>query len=344
MTIILSPCFHYSKTQFEFIRVLLLTNQPTPNITMNTNTQTKIIQLDDLASLHVTGSDATKFLHAQFTNDLENLPVGSWQYSSYCTPKGRLLAFMTIARLEINEYFLIMPKTVSEAILPRLKIFLMRDDVSISPLQEQSVITGLVGPARALTDAGLEVIDESGKLSNKNNRYLLTLDTEAERYLCISHKDFLDTSSFEAASRADWSLLDIQAGIPAILSETQEAYVPQMVNLDLIGAVNFKKGCYPGQEIVARVHYLGKIKQRMYVLTTESGNLAKPADKVYIAGQPDKSAGTVVQAAMNESGQLLQVVLQTKAVDENADFRLGAEDGDKMTLAMQPYSVAADNE
>lgn len=311
---------------------------------MNTNTQTKIIPLDDLTSLHVTGNDATRFLHAQFTNDLENLPVDSWQYSSYCTPKGRLLAFMTIARLENNEYLLILPKTVSESILPRLRMFVMRDDVTITPQSEQSVITGLVAPANVLTDAGLDVKEETGKLSNKNNRCILTLDAETERYLCISHKDFLDTSSFEAADRADWTLLDIQAGIPAILSETQEAYVPQMVNLDLIGAVNFKKGCYPGQEIVARVHYLGKIKQRMYVLAAQGDNTAKPADKIYIAGHPDKAAGTVVQVAENESGQLIQAVLQTKSVDENADFRLGSDDGEKITFAAQPYPVASNEE
>jgi folate-binding protein YgfZ len=311
---------------------------------MNTNTQTKIIPLDDLTSLHVTGNDATRFLHAQFTNDLENLPVDSWQYSSYCTPKGRLLAFMTIARLENNEYLLILPKTVSESILPRLRMFVMRDDVTITPQSEQSVITGLVAPANVLTDAGLDVKEETGKLSNKNNRCILTLDAETERYLCISHKDFLDTSSFEAADRDDWTLLDIQAGIPAILSETQEAYVPQMVNLDLIGAVNFKKGCYPGQEIVARVHYLGKIKQRMYVLAADSENLARPADKIYISGQPDKAAGTIVQAAKDESIQMIQAVLQTKAVDENADFRLATEGGEKMTLTAQPYSVSDEKE
>ena len=117
-----------------------------------------------------------------------------------------------------------------------------------------------------------------------------------------------------------------------------------MVNLDLIGAVNFKKGCYPGQEIVARVHYLGKIKQRMYVLSSESKEMAKPADKIFIAGQPDKSAGTIVQAAKNGSAQLLQAVLQTKAVDENADFRLAAEDGEKIVLAEQPYPVADEKE
>jgi folate-binding protein YgfZ len=314
------------------------------NTNNQTNNQTKLIKLDDLTTLHITGNDATRFLHAQFTNDLENLPVDSWQYRSYCTPKGRLLAFMTIARLQDKEYLLFLPKKVSENILPRLRMFVMRDDVTITPQQESSVITGLLGSASIFASAGLDVENETGKLSNKGNHCTLTLDAESGRYLCISEQDSLNTSPFETASRDDWTLFDIQAGIPAILSETQEAYVPQMVNLDLIGAVNFKKGCYPGQEIVARVHYLGKIKQRMYVLTTESMEMAKPADNIFINGMPDKPAGTIVQAAKNESSQLLQAVLQTKAVDENADFRLATEDGEKITLATQPYSVADEKE
>jgi len=116
-----------------------------------------------------------------------------------------------------------------------------------------------------------------------------------------------------------------------------------MVNLDLIGAVNFKKGCYPGQEIVARVHYLGKIKQRMYVVETSNNGLAQPNDRIYVAGQSDKAAGTVVQAAISDSTQYLQAVLQTSTIDENLDLRLGTADGEKLTMGDQPYSVS-DNE
>ncbi|GBE08245.1 tRNA-modifying protein YgfZ [bacterium BMS3Bbin11] len=300
-------------------------------------TQAKTIRLDDLTSLRVTGSDASKFLHAQFTNDLANLAVNSWQYSGYCTPKGRLLVFMTIARLDKNEFLLILPAEISDKILSRLRMFVMRDDVTITPQDVNTSITGILGAADNLSGIGLTQKKENGKLSRDGNNNLLTIDYESGRFLYIGKSIKFDTNT--STDRSNWTLLDIQAGIPAIVLATQETFVPQMVNLDLIGAVNFKKGCYPGQEIVARVHYLGKIKQRMFVAETSRKELAQPNDKIYIAGQPDKAAGTVVQAAISDSNQCLQVVLQTKVIDENLDLRLGSPDGEKLTMGTQPYSV-----
>lgn len=301
------------------------------------------MRLDDLTSLLVSGSDATKFLHAQFTNDLANLAVNSWQYSGYCTPKGRLLAFMTIARIDENEYMLILPVEISEKILPRLRMFVMRDDVTITSQIDHIRIIGIAGNTSALTDIAISDVGETGKVTKDGSSYLLTIDdglsTNAERYMYIFDSDEINRFPQADSSRNDWTLLDIQAGIPAITAATEEAFVPQMVNLDLIGAVNFKKGCYPGQEVVARVHYLGKIKQRMFIVKSDGKTIALPDDKVYINGQEDKTAGTVVQSAILGSHQLLQVVLQTAAVINKADIRLGSIDGDKLIVDSQPYSI-----
>ncbi len=307
---------------------------------MNTDTQTTAIKLDDLTSLHLTGNDATKFLHAQFTNDLANLDINSWQYSGYCTPKGRLLAFMTIARLGDNEYLLILPAEVSEKILPRLRMFVMRDKVNIEPQQDNIAVMGIIGAAEGLSTMNLDYVAEEGKLTQGENYQLLTIANEAGQFLYIGESEFPNASN----DRSPWTLADIQNGIPVVVLATQETYVPQMVNLDLIGAVNFKKGCYPGQEIVARVHYLGKIKQRMYVVETESKELALPGDKIFITEQPNKAAGTVVQAAFRDTKQVLLAVLQTKAVDENLELRLITAEGEKLTMAVQPYSVSDNDE
>ena len=310
---------------------------------MKTSNMDKIMMLDDLTSLQVSGSDATKFLHAQFTNDLANLPVNSWQYSGYCTPKGRLLAFMTIARIDENEYMLILPVEISEKVLPRLRMFVMRDDVKITSQIDHIRIIGIAGNVSALTDIVIPASGESGKVTKDGRSYLLTIDdgltTNTERYMYIFDSDEINRFPQADSNRNDWTLLDIQAGIPAITAATQEAFVPQMVNLDLIGAVNFKKGCYPGQEVVARVHYLGKIKQRMFIVKSDGKTIALPDDKVYINGQEDKTAGTVVQSAIIGSHQLLQVVLQTAAVINNADIRLGSINGDKLIVDSQPYSI-----
>ncbi len=306
---------------------------------MNTKKPNQIINLDDLTSLLVTGKDATKFLHAQFTNDLANLPVNSWQYSGYCTPKGRLLAFMTIARINDNEYLLITPAEISESFLARLRMFVMRDDVTISPQDKQLHIVGIVSSADVLSSNGLATALETGELITADNTYLLTINQKTGRYLYIADSGRISRLPLDPADRTYWTQLDIQAGIPAVVTATLEAFVPQMVNLDLIGAVNFKKGCYPGQEVVARVHYLGKIKQRMFVATAPANKLARPGDKVYYARQKDKAAGTVVQAANTNSGQILQLVLQTEAVSKNADIRLFDIDGEKVIMDTQPYTV-----
>lgn len=311
--------------------------------TMKTSNQAQFIKLDNLTSLHVTGNDASKFLHAQFTNDLANLPVYSWQYSGYCTPKGRLLAFMTIARVAENEYLLILPAEISEKILPRLRMYVMRDDVVITPQEDHKVIVGIVGKGGPLIKPDLQLENKTGRITKDGDSLLLTINDgsgeNTERYMHFSDDDKIRSLPQLSPDLNSWTLLDIESGIPSILASTQEAFVPQMVNLDLIGAVNFKKGCYPGQEIVARVHYLGKIKQRMFVVSSEQKALAQPNDRIYIAGQEDNAIGTVVQSATCGSGKKLQVVLQTKAVIENADIRLGAINGDKLTVVPQPYTV-----
>lgn len=306
---------------------------------MNTDIPEQRIDLDDLTSLHVTGSDATKFLHAQFTNDLANLQQNAWQYSGYCTAKGRLLSFMIIARTGDNDYLLILPEEISEGIMSRLRMFVMRDDVTLTPQDKDWHITGIIGSSDELRASNLVIADNTSELAITDNAYLLTLDSKTGRYLYLASRDKTDPLQLPPADRKEWSRLDILNGIPAVYAATQEAFVPQMVNLDLIGAVNFKKGCYPGQEVVARVHYLGKIKQRMFIATTKSKMETKPGDKVFIAGKPESPAGTLVQSAETDSGLLLQVVLKNTAVEENADFRLGSAEGDKLQITEQPYPV-----
>jgi folate-binding protein YgfZ len=310
----------------------------------NQDQSAAIVHLDDMTSLHVAGEDATKFLHAQFTNDLANLPVNQWQYTGYCTPKGRLLSFMMIARTGDNNYRLIMPADVADSILPRLRMFVMRDDVTIVVQDNERGITGILADPTTLKEHGLDCEPEPGHLKAlPGDSLLMTLDSEPGRYLYLSGRDQISKISLPATDRDMWTGLDISAGIPAVVTATQEAFVPQMVNLDLIGAVNFKKGCYPGQEVVARVHYLGKIKQRMYQANCSGSTPANPGDKLYIAGEEEKAAGTVVQSAMHDSKQILQVVLQTSAYEESADIRLSSHDGEAISFPEQPYSVNTEN-
>jgi hypothetical protein len=136
-----------------------------------------------------------------------------------------------------------------------------------------------------------------------------------------------------------WAWLDIMAGIPGVHPETSDAFVPQMANLEIVGGVNFKKGCYPGQEIVARMQYLGKLKQRMYRAHLEGDSQPRPGDSVFAPDFPGQSAGTVVaaQAAPDNGFDLLAVIQISSA--EIGELHLGSETGPKLSLQTLPYSV-----
>ena len=134
-----------------------------------------------------------------------------------------------------------------------------------------------------------------------------------------------------------WRLLDIQAGIPNILAATAELFVPQMINLQLINGVSFKKGCYPGQEIVARMQYLGTLKRRMYLGHIERNELASPGDPLFAATDPGQAAGRVVDAqAHPDGGQLALMVLQISAA-EASGLHLDSADGAPLELLSLPY-------
>lgn len=299
---------------------------------MNNDSTSQIMSLTQLGYLTVTGSDTTKFLHAQFTNDLEALAASHWHYSGYCTPKGRLLAFMIVLKRDDNDYLLIMDDSVIDKFLPRLCMFVMRDDVSIK--KGTGKLLGSIENTPEYWRDEMDAPSEPGSAVCSENRCLLAIDEQ--RVLYINESGQAESSS---TSQQDWIRQDIFAGIPTITTETQESYVPQMVNLDLIGAVNFKKGCYPGQEVVARVHYLGKIKQRMFYLSLETTDDIAPGDQVFSAVQADKAVGTVVSAVSENDSTVLLAVLQTKAVIEGVSLHLGSVDGPEMTMHKLPYPI-----
>lgn len=290
------------------------------------------MQLAHLGYLRVTGSDATKFLHAQFTNDLQSMPAGHWQYTGYCNPKGRLLAFMIALRRAENDYLLLVDQSVIDKFLPRLRMFVLRDDVVIEP--GTGSILGVFDEIPRDWLAGLERPADSGVAACSEQHSLLKIDDR--RYMYI---DESGQAQAQQASETSWIRQDIVSGIPSVTAATQEAFVPQMVNLDLIGAVNFKKGCYPGQEVVARVHYLGKTKQRMFVLRLETSEPVASGEKIFSPEQPDKAAGTVVRAVNTDDGSILLAVLQVWTAVDGAKLRLTSPEGAELTLAELPYPI-----
>jgi len=253
---------------------------------------TNIAKLEHYGLLHVAGDDARAFLHAQLTNDVENLAPGQARYAGWCSAKGRLLASFLVVSYS-GGFLLQLSRDLGPTVLKRLSMFVLRSKVKIADATGQWAQYGVWEPSGNL----LAVSESEGAIS---------IGIDAGRRLVLAPEGRLSPN----APADDWALAEIRAGRALIAQATQDQFVPQMVNLELSGGVDFKKGCYPGQEIVARAQYRGAVKRRMVRL---KGAALTPGQELFSDGQ---SSGMVVNAAGGESLAVLQVsVIEAKSLE-----------------------------
>lgn len=211
--------------------------------------------------IRATGAEARSFLHAQLTQDVLGLTQDDVRLAGYCSPKGRLYAVFQMYG-EGDDVYLIVHRSVLENVLKRLRMFVLRAKVVLEDVSETHAVHGVCG------DAALAV-------GQRDGARLGILPAHIEGVSIARELRVAAPSDLNLCDAAVWQWLDVMAGLPQVEAATYEAFVPQMVNLERIGGVNFKKGCYPGQEIVARSHYLGKLKRRM--VRAQSTNAAAAA-------------------------------------------------------------------
>jgi folate-binding protein YgfZ len=301
-------------------------------------------ELGSTGLIAVRGADAATFLHAQLTSDIANLPASRTQYSGYCSPKGRLLATFLIWRGE-DELLLQLPEALRAVVESRLAKYVLRAQVKLSDATSEF---GVFGVAGSDAESAVEALAGKAPLQHEivYSAGCWVTRLSAGRFVVLAPAGQASDARATLAARAEawpesaWSRLEIEAGIPAITSATQDQYVPQMVNLDLIGAVSYTKGCYPGQEIVARAHYLGRIKQRMYRIHTSAAAAPCPGDALYSAAfGPDQASGAVLTAAPAEgSGYDALAVIQTSAV-ASGPVNWKSPAGPAVELKPLPYSI-----
>ena len=296
-----------------------------------------------LVSAH--GTDAAAFLLGQFTNDLREVDEAHSQYSGYCTAKGRLLATFRVFRRG-DSFYLSLPAEMVEGLIARLRMFVLRAQVTLDEASDTFVHLGVSGddaaedlqrffcelPAR-LNDC--VQTDDSVVIRVPGVRPGYEVFTTPDRARALW--DALNVRSAPVGADA-WQLLDIEAGIPVIYPGTREAFVPQMVNLQLVEGVSFRKGCYPGQEIVARMQYLGKLKRRMYRLRAASGERPAPGGEIHGEREGAEPVGQVVSAAPHpDGGFILLAVLRITAAESGQALHLGAPDGPPLEREHLPY-------
>ncbi|RJG10707.1 CAF17-like 4Fe-4S cluster assembly/insertion protein YgfZ [Massilia cavernae] len=305
-----------------------------------------------LEIIAVTGDDAAAFLHSQLTNDVAHLGVSEARLAGYCSPKGRLMATFLMWR-NADSVFLQLPAELRAALQKRLSMFVLRAKARLSDVSGDTanqVMLGLGGTcAHAALQQVLGTLPEAPytRIDHPLGTVIRLGDAfGAPRYqwLCSQETaaDVLprlrETLAYGGADA--WRLAEIHAGIPQILSATQEQFVPQMVNYELIGGVNFKKGCYPGQEIVARSQYLGKLKRRTALASIDAAGVA-PGAEVFDVADPDQPCGMVVNAAPNGKGGVDALVEMKLASLEQGDIRLGSAAGVPLRFQPMPYALDA---
>ena len=293
------------------------------------------IRIKGLDIIIVRGDDAENFLQGQITNDIKLLEKENKAiYAGYCSPKGRLIAFFLIIKGRDN-YFLFCPSSISDEIRAKLSMFVLRSQVLIekSELSYFSFYGGTKAEDEFKNNWDnvpypsnlMETVQHPNKqntiglwsitkLPGENSRFLVLGDDEAMKIL--HKKIFRNTNTPDEKS---WNASDIEARIPNIFKETQDKFIPQSLNLDLIDAINFKKGCYTGQEIVARTHYLGKPKRRMYLGGINSSEPIKLGDEITADGE---KVGQIINF-YNKDNDFYRILFEIRVEKTNLELILG---------------------
>jgi folate-binding protein YgfZ len=310
-----------------------------------------IADLSHVGIIRAHGEDANTFLQGQLTNDMRQLDEASSQLSAYCSPKGRVLALLRIFR-RADSHYLCLPRALLEPTLKRLRMYVLRSQVTLDDASDRFIHIGLSGPrAESELQPLLERVPaRPGEVVSTTVLSVLRVPGPQPRFeifgddLQAMMKVWMALDVRAAPVGAlPWALLDVRAGVPAVYPETIEAFVPQMINLHALGGISFNKGCYTGQEVVARMHYLGTLKRRMFRARIEENVAVKPGDPVHRPGAGD-GVGTVVAAVPSpDGGRELLAVIQLESAP-GGELRLFTTSGPLLHLLELPYAVEVSRE
>ncbi len=306
-----------------------------------------ICRPDYLATILVSGTDAGTFLQGQLTSDVEAIS-DNYQLGAWCNPKGRVIALLKLWQTD-EGIWMQFPRSLVEEVVPRMRMYILRSDVTIQDRSDAYDTIGIIG-----TEAVNWLTRELGELPGQGKslekqgivvnadavsvlRYQVNGKVPAINDLLGSLPDSVPVYAADA-----WISMDIHSGIPEIWPGTREQFIPQSLNLDILGAVNFGKGCYVGQEIVARTHYLGKPKQRMFLAKTEQTEPGTespaPGARLFLPGASGQSCGSVVSVYDTGKNHELLVSLKIQASESGACL-INDSAGPEITITDTPYPI-----
>lgn len=301
-----------------------------------------LCDLAPLAVLSIAGADAATFLQGQLSNDVKRLASGQWQATTFNSPKGRVLANFLLWR-EDNGYGALIPQDVADSVRKRLSMYVLRSKVTLADVSPSYVRHGMAGPtsktilgplfAAAPAMQGVLEADGTRILGLAGERFVILTPVAGAKALLTALRTHAAPAPFTL-----WQWLAIRAGEPMVTAATQDQFVLQAVNLDALDGVSFDKGCYTGQEIIARTQYLGRLKERLFGWHA-SVAAVEPGARLYSHVFGDQSCGMVVNAAPGPDGGVDLLAVAQIAAAEAGDVRIGSLQGPLLEPIALPYAV-----
>jgi len=288
-------------------------------------------RLSHLGVLRFSGPDALSFLQGQISNDTNRLADRSSLFAAYSSPQGRVLALIYLLP-HSSGIAAIVPRELLASTMERLKKFVLRAKVKIEDAGDDLLVGGFHGEA-ALRNFGLPIPDAPGRYVEHNGIGIAAVGTEHRYWVIGAAADPALAPTAATQPERDWRLADIHAGLPQVYSSTSEAFVAQMLNLDLLDGISFTKGCYTGQEIIARTQHLGRIKRRLFRLGLPDG---------------DWQVGQALQLTDGRQGRIVEVIatgaqaeaLAVLNLEPGADNETPPASAVSATLLPLPYALA----
>lgn len=308
------------------------------DMTANADALQGATRLDDWGVLRASGADTLSFLNGQLTQQLATLPEGDARLAGYCSAKGRLLASFVLWRAGADEVLLASSADLLASTAKRLSMFVLRAKCRIEAAAATWMPWGLVGnDARRWLQASADEAPWQARRVGGGWAISLPVSMGMARWLWVAAPD-ASPPPLPLLASENWRALEAASGIPRIVAATVDQFVPQMVNLELVGGVNFQKGCYPGQEVVARSQYRGTLKRRMVLFECDAA--ASPGQEIFHSADPDQPAGLVVNAG-RPVGAAAFVLAEVKlAALTGGTLHLGAVNGPILQRVALPYAVA----
>lgn len=297
-----------------------------------------VAPLTHLGVIHVEGEDAAKFIHGQLTQDFSLLGLDAARLAAFCSPKGRMQASFIGLKRSNNVILLICSRDILPATLKRISMFVMRAKARLRDASADYTLFGLAG------DAVQNIAGDTHSAWHKADFGDISIvdlypadDTPRQLWIAPVGTPAPRGNSMDPAL---WAWSEVRSGVATLSAPVVEEFVPQMLNYESVGGVSFKKGCYPGQEVVARSQFRGTLKRRAFLVHSKTSLTA--GDAVYVPSDPEQPVATVVQAAASPSGGFDAIISGQIAAVNEGPLHVGTADGDAVFLQALPYALLED--